>query len=153
MPQTTCGIRLTGSTPAQQALPPQEQGTRPARAVPYELHVHGETNDSHATVELRFRNTGDAAAVLSSFLVSATAKTPLAATRSSPNHGSLGSIPASSGNVYDLSVLGPNGFLRTFAGSLVTRSANLSVRVSYENQRRTSTWKFATTVPASEKSA
>ncbi len=35
--------------PAQQALPPQEPGTRPARAVPYELHVHGETNDSHAT--------------------------------------------------------------------------------------------------------
>ena len=118
--------------PAQQALPPQEQGTRPARAVPYELHVHGETNDSHATVELRFRNTGDAAAVFQ--LRFGDGQNAPRSYTVGPNHEVSDTIPASSGNVYDLSVLGPNGFLRTFAGSLVTRSANLSVRVGYERR-------------------
>ena len=116
--------------PTQQALPPQEPGTRPARAVPYELHVHGETNDSHATVELRFRNTGDAAAVFQ--LRFGDGQNAPRTYTVGPNHEVSDTLPASAGNVYDLSVLGPNGFLRTFTGSLVTRSANLSVRASYE---------------------
>ena len=38
--------------PANQALPTQESGTRPARPVPYDLHVHGEGRIFHAGTHL-----------------------------------------------------------------------------------------------------
>src|SRR5262249_52541854 len=47
------------SVPADQALPQQEPGTRPTRALPYELHVNSEVSASGA-IELFFRNTGNA---------------------------------------------------------------------------------------------
>jgi phospholipase C len=49
--------------PAVQALPVQEPGVRPARAVPYELHVHATAEFSNGTVTIRFHNSGRAAAV------------------------------------------------------------------------------------------
>src|SRR5262249_28386101 len=49
--------------PANQSLPTQESGTRPARAIPYELHVHGQVDAAAGGVELFFRNTGKAGAV------------------------------------------------------------------------------------------
>jgi phospholipase C len=115
--------------PTPQAMPQQETGTRPARAVPYELHVNGEVNDSKSTVELRFHNTGEATAVFQVRFGDGQ-NAPRSYTVG-PNQEVSDIFPAGAGNVYDLSVLGPNGFLRTFAGSLVTRSANLSVRTIY----------------------
>src|SRR5437016_4653669 len=44
--------------PSSQALPEQERGTRPARALPYELHVVGEVNAAQGGIELSFKNTG-----------------------------------------------------------------------------------------------
>lgn len=50
----------------------------------------------------------------------------------------FGTIGASS---YDFSVHSPNGFLRTFAGSLAANSANLTVNAIYEDEsRRESFW-------------
>jgi len=49
--------------PVEQALPAQEPGTRRARAVPYELNVHGQANFSNSTFNVHFGNTGKAAAV------------------------------------------------------------------------------------------
>ena len=49
--------------PTNQSLPVQERGTRPARALPYELHVHGEVEASQGGIEFSFRNTGKAGAV------------------------------------------------------------------------------------------
>ncbi len=51
--------------PTVQALPAQETGTRPARPVPYELHV--EAGVQQAAVELTFRNTGKSAAVFQAY--------------------------------------------------------------------------------------
>jgi phospholipase C len=118
--------------PTQQSMPQQEQGTRPARAVPYELHVHGEVDDSKGNIEIRFRNTGDAAAVFQVRFGDGQ-NAPRSYTVG-PNREVSDTFPASSGNVYDLSVSGPNGFLRTFAGSLITRSANVSVRAAYDRR-------------------
>src|SRR5215475_3672346 len=47
--------------PANQALPQQEPGTRPARALPYELRVDAQVNASG--VQVSFSNTGRAGAV------------------------------------------------------------------------------------------
>src|SRR3984893_11336261 len=44
--------------PANQALAEQEPGTRPARALPYELNVDVEVNASRGGVQLLFRNIG-----------------------------------------------------------------------------------------------
>ena len=49
--------------PADQAIPVQEPGLRPARAVPYRVQVRGEADFSDGTVKIHFGNFGTAAAV------------------------------------------------------------------------------------------
>jgi phospholipase C len=119
--------------PSDQDLPTQEPGTRPARALPYELHVDGEANDSQGNVELRFRNTGKAAAVFQvrfgDGVTSPRTYTVGAGDGTSDTFGASG--PTTS---YDLTVHGPNGFLRTFAGSLAAGTANLTVKVIYDTR-------------------
>src|SRR5262249_20268607 len=51
------------TVPDAQALPPQEPGVRPARPVPYELHVVGRAEVAQGRVTIDFVNTGGAAAV------------------------------------------------------------------------------------------
>jgi phospholipase C len=118
--------------PANQALPEQEPGTRPARALPYELHVEGEVNASEGGLRLFFRNKGKAGAVFQvrsgdgqtgpwSYTVGAGDETS----------DSFGSSGATS---YDFAVYGPNGFLRSFAGGLAEGSANLTVHAIYDKE-------------------
>src|SRR5262249_25060821 len=112
--------------PTNQELPQQETGMRPARALPYELQVDGEVGTSGVT--LFFRNTGQAAAVFHvrsgdgqsgpwTYTVGAGDKT-------SDNFEAAGAS-------YDVSVYGPNGFLRRFAGSFPSDSAQLTVKATY----------------------
>jgi phospholipase C len=49
--------------PTVQALPVQEPGIRPARAVPYELHVRAAADFSSGVVTIHFGNSGKVAAV------------------------------------------------------------------------------------------
>lgn len=112
--------------PASQALPQQEPGTRPARALPYELHVDGEVNASG--VQLFLRNTGKAAAVFQVRSGDGQAG-PWTYTVGARDEAS--DNLAATGASYDLSVSGPNGFLRTFLGSLGADSAKLIVKTSY----------------------
>ena len=118
--------------PANQALPEQEAGTRPARPLPYELHVHGEVNAAQGGVQLFFRNTGKAGAFFQvrsgDGQTGPWCYTVGAGDETSDNFGTIG---ASS---YDFSVHGPNGFLRTFAGSLAANSANLTVNAIYDDE-------------------
>jgi phospholipase C len=121
----------TPAPPTDQDLPQQELGTRPARALPYELQVDGEAHDSEGTVELRFRNTGKAAVVFQvRFGDGQTAPRTYTVGAGHEASDTFGGGATS----YDLSVHGPNGFLRTFAGGLVTRSANLTVKAIYEKR-------------------
>ena len=115
--------------PASQALPQQEPGTRPARALPYELHVHEEVNASG--IQLFFRNTGKAGAVFQ--VRSGDGQTGPwiytvgAGDETSDNFGS-------GATSYDFAVYGPNGFLRSFAGGLGNGSANLTVHAMYDKE-------------------
>jgi phospholipase C len=113
-------------------LPTQEPGTRPARALPYEFDVHGTANFSNNTFLIQFANSGDAAAV---FQVRSgkVADLPRSYTVG------VGARLADSWNVsavYDLSVYGPNGFLRSFKGSVAvgTMRSRLDVRASYDTE-------------------
>jgi len=118
--------------PTNQALPEQEPGTRPARALPYELHVHGEVEASQGDIELSFRNTGKVGAVFHVRAGNGTSG-PWTYTVGAGDEASdtLGTSGATS---YDYSVHGPHGFLRTFVGSFAEDSAKLTVNAIYEKE-------------------
>jgi phospholipase C len=123
--------------PATQALPKQEPGIRPARPVPYELRAVADVDLFDESVTLRFANSGRSAAVFHvrsgdgqngpwSYTVGA------GATLS--DRWAFGDDGSSD---YDLSVYGPNGFLRAFKGCLEggdagKGKANLSVGAVYD---------------------
>jgi phospholipase C len=105
--------------PADPELPRQERGVRPSRALPYNLAV-----DAHVDgqIRLRFVNLGSAAA---SFLVTSSTDTEpgpwtytVGAGRSLSN--------AWNGHRYNLSVHGPNGFFRQFAGDAGKRGVEVT---------------------------
>ena len=118
--------------PANQLLPEQERGVRPARAIPYCLNADGYA--SAGSVQIRFGNPGRAAAVFH-VRVSGSADAPRSHTVESGKRLS-DTWDAASG--YDLSVHGPNGFFRAIkGGNPAAQGANLDVTASYEEQTST----------------
>lgn len=104
------------SRPAQQQRPIQQLGIRPSRALPYILHCSAKVDPAQQNVKLMFSNTGRAAAVFHVY-----------------NRRDLNAIPRrymvepnkqledtwqTQQGSYDLWVLGPNGFHRSFSGDL-----------------------------------
>ena len=108
-------------------VPGQEQGIRPAKALPYELDVHGSVHASNSTVGLTFVNTGSAAAVFQ-----VRSGNPADAVRFyTVESGKTLAGTWNVGSSYNLSVYGPNGFVRFFNGSIGSGAAALSVRSRY----------------------
>jgi phospholipase C len=108
-------------------VPEQEKGKLPARALPYELNVHASVNLANSTIELKFLNTGGAAAV---FQVRSGNPADLVRNYTVEPGKSL----ADTWNFvssYNLSVYGPNGFVRYFNGIVGPSAANLEVRSSH----------------------
>ncbi|NWF25186.1 phospholipase C, phosphocholine-specific [Streptomyces sp. PKU-EA00015] len=96
--------------PAEQHMPVQEPGTRPARPLPYQPDAHGTTDGRTVTVALR--NTGRASAHFALY--------PYAGEFDVPQHADVKgeaqwSVPLT-GDHYRFTVTGPNGFRREFAG-------------------------------------
>ncbi|HVZ87217.1 MAG TPA: phospholipase C, phosphocholine-specific [Polyangia bacterium] len=118
--------------PAVQSLPAQESGVRPARAVPYELHAHGEADIETGKVKVAFKNTGKAAAVFQ-VRSGSDADGPWTYTVGAGDElDDTWNFRASHETAYDLSVYGPNGFLRAFKGSLANHDkANVVTHVQY----------------------
>jgi phospholipase C len=109
-------------------VPQQEQGVRPARALPYELNVHATVNASTSTVVLNFFNTGRATAV---FQVRSGNPVDLVRTYTVEPRKQLADT-WSVASSYDLSVYGPNGFVRYFKGSIGSSAVALDVFSKYE---------------------
>jgi phospholipase C len=121
------------AVPAVQTMPTQEPGQRFARALPYRLEADATANLAAGTVSIAFASTGTAG---SFFHV----RTADGAANSGGGTGPWGYTvdPATrvlsdtwtptTGTAYDLSVYGPNGFFRRFAGGLTAGSANLAVQ-------------------------
>lgn len=104
--ETTLPTAQAAATP-----PVQQPGTRPSRALPYELHVREQVGAG--SIELRFANTGKAAAVFHVYDKNRLDQVPRRYTVE-PGKELAGSWPAP--GAYDLWVLGPNGFHRHVAG-------------------------------------
>jgi phospholipase C len=109
-------------------VPAQEKGIRPARALPYELNVQASVNTSDGTVVLSFYNTGGAAAV---YQVRSGNPTDLVRQYTVEPGRSL-SDTWNVTSTYNLSVYGPNGFVRYFNGSIGSSAAALDVRSGYD---------------------
>jgi phospholipase C len=118
--------------PTEQALPEQEPGIRPARAVPYELHAELKADSDAGTMTIQFVNTGKAAAV---FHVRSRDPGQGPWTYTVGPHARIADTWTFSdrGAGYDLSVYGPNGFFRAFKGSLSGHGkASLDCKVRYD---------------------
>ncbi|MES1204798.1 MAG: phospholipase C, phosphocholine-specific [Pseudomonadota bacterium] len=115
--------------PTIQALAKQEPGIRPARPVPYELNVVGRTEFANGGVKLHFANSGKAAAVF--HVRSGDGQGGPWTYTVGPDQRLADTWPVKEDGhtSYDLSVYGPNGFLRAFKGSVSgLGKANLDVR-------------------------
>ncbi len=106
---------------------------RHAHALPYELQVSGTADLAHGAFRIDFANSGEAGArfqVRSGNTADGPWTYTVEAGKSLPSSWSL--AQTNQGR-YDLSVFGPNGFLRTFRGSLSPNAkTNLDVDSSYD---------------------
>lgn len=102
--------------PTRQQMPEQEPGRRPARPLPYDFDVCGRVDQADGRYWLDFYNAGVAGA---SLLVLSDHHNdgPWTYTVEAGKQISDYWTSRFSENVYDLSVYGPNGFLRVFKGS------------------------------------
>jgi len=118
--------------PSQQTMPGQERGLRPARALPYELHAAGHVQLGDGSVRIDFANSGAHAAVF--HVRSANpAHDPRSYTVDPGAHLSgVWSVTGIGATSYDLSVHGPNGFLRAFKGSVLQTASRLDVHTAYD---------------------
>jgi phospholipase C len=122
--------------PVAQALPVQESGTRPARAVPYVLNVNASVGLAAGEVTLEFINTGKKTAVFQ--VRSGSTLQPPRSYTVSPN-SQLSDVWEYAGlglGAYDLSVYGPNGFFRAYEGTVnQATSANIQSEIAYDVAR------------------
>jgi phospholipase C len=120
--------------PANQALPEQEKGVRPARPVPYKLSAHGSANFEDGTFSIHFGNQGKTAVY--QVRSGNSSQGPWSYTVGQGAHVSdTYAITANNLTAYDLSVYGPNGFLRAFKGSVTgPGKANLDVRTTVDTE-------------------
>jgi phospholipase C len=109
--------------PTEQSVPSQERGLRRARVLPYDLRVEGSANAGSSTFRIDFTNRGETGAcfqVRSGHADEGPWSYTVEAKKSLSGSWSL----AAHQGQYDLSVFGPNGFLRQFRG---TASRNAAV--------------------------
>lgn len=115
----------------QQRPPRQATGSRPSRALPYELHVHGDVQND-GTVTLEFINSGRAGAVFHVYDRLHLERVPRRyAVEAGRQLAGTWDTRATDEGHYDLWVLGPNGFHRHFRGDTHARAA-LEVKAAYE---------------------
>ncbi|HJZ76737.1 MAG TPA: phospholipase C, phosphocholine-specific, partial [Vicinamibacterales bacterium] len=120
--------------PAHGTLPAQENGVKAARALPYAIEARGLVQAADGTFWIKFENTGSAAAVFqvrSANSADAPRTFTVAPQKSLTDFWAVGP-----GGQYDLSVYGPNGFFREFAGRVAgDGTPSLEVLTSFEDKR------------------
>ncbi|WP_251862947.1 phosphocholine-specific phospholipase C [Achromobacter sp. Marseille-Q4962] len=122
------------AVPAVQTLPAQAPGTRPSRALPYELHASAREDAGAGQVRLIFAN-ASAAGAAAVFHVYDKLRLDRIPRRYVVEAGKsledAWDVSADQGR-YDLWVLGPNGYHRSFAGDLAQAAgARPEIQVCY----------------------
>ncbi|HEY2280833.1 MAG TPA: phospholipase C, phosphocholine-specific [Streptosporangiaceae bacterium] len=127
--QTWALTQLTGGSttpPAEgdQKMPTQEPGTRPHRPTNYQLHADVTVNRTTSQVSAALTNSGKVGASFAVYpdALLTTAPTPVTVLRHAP--GSYVWDAAPTAGKYAFSVYGPDGFLTSFAGTVVPAGQN-----------------------------
>ncbi|SFQ09850.1 phospholipase C [Variovorax sp. PDC80] len=140
IPPTTNPGSYQSQVPTVQTVPRQEPGQRPARAIPYELFVHGRTDSAAGRYWLDFGNTGGVAAVFHVYAGNRSDGPWVYTVEAGKKLSDYWSAVALTQGNYDFSVHGANGFLRQFKGNVSTATsmghANPEVAACYELTRR-----------------
>ncbi|MGJ7546402.1 phosphocholine-specific phospholipase C [Variovorax sp. LT1R16] len=122
--------------PANAQLPRQALGTKPSRALPYELHVSARADALSGNARLLFANTGTAGAVFHVYDKLHLDRLPRRYMVEAGKTLDDAWSTATDDGLYDLWVLGPNGFHRHFKGDLKqlrdSKAAIPEVRVCYD---------------------
>lgn len=125
--------RWKPAPPEQQRIPVQESGTRPARPLPYQPDADVAVDAVARELTVRMRNSGAASAHLALY--------PYAGEFALPRHydvlGELTDTVPVPGERYALTMLGPNGFRREFAGSVTGPGAVVQVGTTVDAASRT----------------
>ncbi|NHO34103.1 phosphocholine-specific phospholipase C [Acetobacter fallax] len=131
-PDTNSHPSMPLIVPASQVLPTQESGVRPARAMPYNLHVQSMTDQNTGSLNLEFINQGSAGAV---FHARDYAGNTVPRSYTVEQGKTLaGQWPATTAGLFNLAVYGPNGFYRSFCRNVATGTdIALSTSSSAEN--------------------
>ncbi|HEV7933625.1 MAG TPA: phospholipase C, phosphocholine-specific [Actinomadura sp.] len=108
--------------PADQKMPVQEPGVRPARPLPYQPDVTAKVDPGRKTLTLTMTNTGTASAHLAVYPYAGEFATP----RHVDVHGTETLRVRPAAGSYRLTVTGPGGFLREFAGEVSDTATVLS---------------------------
>ncbi|MFF3490556.1 phosphocholine-specific phospholipase C [Streptomyces sp. NPDC002795] len=113
--------------PAQGALPTQEKGSRPSRPLRYAPAVDGSADPANGRYQLTFTGGSTAGA---HFYVTAPVRTdgPWTYTTEAGKNVSDSWNTDYSKGTYDLTVHGPNGFLRAFRGPGTTKAPEVTAR-------------------------
>ncbi|NMZ26410.1 phospholipase C, phosphocholine-specific [Pseudomonas protegens] len=111
----------------QQLAPQQQRLARPSRALPYRLHVDSQADPKARTLSLSLQNTGEQGAVLHVYDGLHLSEIPR---RYTVEAGKALQDSWSVVERYQLWVLGPNGFHRSFHGDLKTLQPELLVTTS-----------------------
>ncbi len=118
--------------PTVQALPVQEPGLRPARAVPYESHVRAATDLTNGAVTIYLGNSGKVAAVYQVYSADGQSGPWTYTVAPDTELSETWNLTSNGQTDYDLSVFGPNGFLRVFKGSIARGKANIASSITYD---------------------
>ncbi|MFF5205800.1 phosphocholine-specific phospholipase C [Streptosporangium sp. NPDC000396] len=121
------------AVPANPAMPRQEPGLRPARALPYDLGVTGRTDAATGSVVVDFASRGAAGAT---FYVTSFAGPRTYTVEAGKSLQGTWTPPRKSKGAYNLAVYGPAGFLRVLRGTVPAKGtgpADPEVSARYEN--------------------
>ncbi|MFF4186427.1 phosphocholine-specific phospholipase C [Streptomyces sp. NPDC001691] len=117
--------------PAQQHMPVQEEGTRPARPLPYQPDAHARVTDGALQVQLS--NNGQASVHFALY--------PYAKEFAAPQHKDVRgkaqwSVPLTGGanGAYRFTVIGPNGFRREFEGAAGVDAAEVTTYLDHHDR-------------------
>jgi phospholipase C len=121
---------------AEQSLPKQEPGVRPARPLPYAFAVSGHIDIANGRYIVDFTNTGETGAVFQVYSGNRADGPWTYTTSTGTAISDHWSAVAYTDGIYQLSVYGPNGFLYCFNGNIHTVAAdggaNPEVRASHD---------------------
>jgi phospholipase C len=119
--------------PTNQSVPRQEHGLRRARALPYALRVDGQADLARHSFGIQFSNDGKAGACFQVRSGNGSEGPWTYTVEAGKALSDSWDVSGAADRRYDLSVFGPNGFLRVFRGKASPAAqANLDVRCSYD---------------------